>query len=65
MEAPYGPPALDPIYLLDPVFFLFYTFPGRKKLIIGSKSESRKRGGSVGQGGRGWKMEAKNGRRHE
>jgi hypothetical protein len=33
-EDPPCPPALDPIYLLDPVFFLFYTLPSRKQLLI-------------------------------
>jgi hypothetical protein len=59
------PPALNPIYTLDQVLFLFYTFPSRKRPIIGSESGSRKRRGYVGQGERGWKMEAKKRRRHE
>jgi uncharacterized integral membrane protein len=60
-EDPHCPPALDPIYTLDQVFFLFYTFLSRKQPIIGSESGSRTRGGYLIQGERGWKMEAKKG----
>jgi hypothetical protein len=64
-EDPHGPPILDPIYPLDPEFFLFYTLFGRNNLLFKSESGSRKRCGSPGQGEMGWKMEVKNGRSHE